>query len=281
MDTDSEENTSQNSAAAGDDPETNLFERPFSQSGMVYRPDLDIRKAGLSHDSNFYYVRVSLAGAHPESNDLSQAAYAVELDTDLDGRGDYLVWAGGPCGSSWDTAGVLVYEDSNNDVGECPPDFAGCTSCWGWLRQAGLLTRGLFDPDAAWCRQMPDSQIWMAFKKSIIGNPEKFLWGAWADAGTRDPKKLDYNDSYTEEQAGSPIMDNPNYPVKAVSLVDNTCRESYGYEAEGNELGLCPQAEAAAAISVTVTGTSQAVPTVTSTKIFIPRNSPTPGVSFR
>ena len=59
----------------------------------------------------------------------------------------------------------------------------------------------------------------------------------------KDPGKLDYVDRFTLGEAGSPIRDNPNYPLKALYLVDNACREAFGFIATGYEPQLCPRAE--------------------------------------
>jgi hypothetical protein len=47
--------------------------------------------------------------------------------------------------------------------------------------------------------------------------------------------------SFTQEQAGSPISGETNYPLKEVYAVDNTCRVASGYEATGREPGICAQ----------------------------------------
>ena len=44
----------------------------------------------------------------------------------------------------------------------------------------------------------------------------------------------------TEADAGSPVKSNSYYPLGALYLVDNTCREAYGFEASGYEPMLCP-----------------------------------------
>jgi hypothetical protein len=44
-------------------------------------------------------------------------------------------------------------------------------------------------------------------------------------------------------QAGSPLAGS-NYPLKALYLVDNTCRWKYGFTPTGNEIGLCPTGKA-------------------------------------
>jgi hypothetical protein len=70
------------------------------------------------------------------------------------------------------------------------------------------------------------------------------MWGAWADAGLRDPSKFNYNDRFTEADAGSPIKNKPNYPIKAIYQVDNTCWVAQGFKPTGDEPHLCPSLQA-------------------------------------
>jgi len=244
-DTSSKNSASEKHAPGGDILEVNLYERPFSQNEMVYRPDLDIQYTELSLDSNFFYVKIFLAGGHPESGDLSKSAYGVELDMDLDGRGDYLIWANGPCTADWDIGGMLVYGDSNNNVGASRPVLSDAPNNTDSYDQLLFSPNNLQDPDAAWCRLMSSKEVQIAFKQSFVSNPKKFLWGVWADDGVRDPIRMDYNDTFTLELAGSPIKNTANYPLKELYQVDNTCRESYGFEPSGNEYGLCPRPKTA------------------------------------
>ena len=61
----------------------------------------------------------------------------------------------------------------------------------------------------------------------------------WADEGLNDPGMFDYNDRFIFEDAGSPFPDHEYYPIRAVYLVDSTCISWYGFDPEGDELGLC------------------------------------------
>ncbi len=263
-------------ATGGDNLETNLLERPFSQNEMVYRPDLDIQYTELSLDSNFFYIKIFLAGGHPESNDLSKAAYGVELDMDLDGRGDFLIWANGPCGVDWDIEGMVVYEDSNNNVGSSRPILADAPGNSDSYDHDLFSLNNLQDPDAAWCRLISSTEMQISFKQSVVNNPDIFLWGIWADDGVRDPTRMDYNDTFTLEQAGSPIINQAQYPLKDLYQVDNTCRESYGYEPVGNEFGLCPQPKPTATSTPEPTSTKKPRPSITPTRhILLRKVTPT------
>jgi hypothetical protein len=66
------------------------------------------------------------------------------------------------------------------------------------------------------------------------------MLGVIADAGWRDPKKLDYVDRLPLAEAGSPVRDNEYYPLKQLFLVDNTCREPFGFEPTRYEPQVCP-----------------------------------------
>ena len=56
-----------------------------------------------------------------------------------------------------------------------------------------------------------------------------------------DPSKFDYNDSFSEGQAGSPNKNSSYYPVGQLNLMDSTCWVAYNFEASGKELGGCYQ----------------------------------------
>ena len=114
-DTDSTRNASNGYVTGGDDFVANLYERPFTEDEMVYRPDVDITKTEISSDNTFYYVIITLSGENPDGG--LQAIYGVEIDEDRDGRGDLLVVADHPGSTSWSIDGVGVYRDTNNDVG--------------------------------------------------------------------------------------------------------------------------------------------------------------------
>jgi hypothetical protein len=83
----------------------------------------------------------------------------------------------------------------------------------------------------------------LAIKKSLMNNASTFMWSAWADDGVIDPGKFDYNDQYTLAEAGSPINGAGDYPLKVLSLADNTCRLAYGYEETSDAAWLCQRAE--------------------------------------
>lgn len=238
-DVDSRDTAPEQRAPYGDIYRFNNFERPFTSITMDYLPDADIVKFRLQADPDWYYIFIELGGVNPATGTL-EADYGVELDLDLDGIGDYLIWSKPPYTTSWQTDGVSVYEDTNHDsaglsITRSDAPFNGN----GYDKTIFDSGQGE-DADLAWVRIDPRSAttIQFAFKKALAGNA--FMWGVWADLGLKDPTRFSYNDYFTEEQAGSPEKSETEYyPVKAVHSVDNTCRGAYGFDVTGNEPFLC------------------------------------------
>jgi hypothetical protein len=225
-------------APYGDSYRINRFERPFL-GDMTYVPDLDIVTFNLSKDSNFYYVSIELIGKDP--NNPMGINYGVEMDLNADGFGDIMILAHGPYTTDWGTTNVQVLKDSNRDTGglsgersDAPIETNGYDTF--------LLNDGQGDdPDLAWVRMMAGqyATLQFAFKRSLSGS--SFMMGTFADAGLKDPAKFDYNDRFTEEEAGSPEKSEALYPLKALYKVDNTCREAFGFNPTGDEPQLCPK----------------------------------------
>jgi hypothetical protein len=240
-DVDSRGTAPEHRAPYGDSHKINLFERPFTQNVMDYIPDLDILTFRINTDSNWYYVFMELGSVDPATGTLT-GEYAVELDIDRDGHGDYLIWTKPPFTTSWKTDGVTVFTDTNNDTGgPAPGDSDAPFNGDGYDSTIVDSGQGT-DPDLAWVRIDPRSPttIQFAFKKSLAGST--FMWGVWADMGIRDPKKFSYNDHFTETEGGSPEKSEPQfYPIKAIYAVDNTCREAYGFKPTGDETLICPR----------------------------------------
>lgn len=225
-------------APYGDSYGINRFERPFLQD-MTYVPDLDIAGFTVSSDNDWWYVSVQLVGNDP--NNKLGIDYGVELDTDHDGFGDYLIWAHPPYGTTWDTAPVQIFQDTNHDTGglsaeksDAPFQGNGYDSL---IFHGGV---GDADPDVAWVRIASGAQadVQFAFKRSWSGNV--FMVGPISDAGLKDPGKMDYNDRFTLADAGSPVRNNPDYPLNALYAVDNVCRAAFGFHVTGDEPQLCP-----------------------------------------
>ncbi len=169
--------------------------------------------------------------------------YGVELDTDHDGFGDYLVWAQPPYGPDWLAETVQVYQDTNHDTGGASAEKSDAVYPGNGYDKL-IFDRGQgADKDLAWVRTNPQvtAAIQIAFKRSLAGNA--FMWGVWADAGLRDPGLFNYNDRYLKirrvhlRRARSTIRLTPS------AEVDNTCWPAYGFKPLGYEPHLCPSLE--------------------------------------
>lgn len=224
----------------GDNFDILMFERPFTTTTMDYQGYLDITRGELSAASPWIYVTVSLEQAPPAG---STAWYAVEVDTDIDGRGDFLVVGAAPGRTDWTTDGVQVFRDSNNDVGGANPITANAPPQSGNGYDDRIFDQGQgTDPDLAWIRISPSdpARVQIAFKNAAIGSPDKFVWGVAADDAVKHADWFDYNDHFSPSEAGSPTSGSSLYPVKALASVDNTCRWAYGFTPVGTEPGICP-----------------------------------------
>jgi len=243
-DVDSSGTASQHRAPYGDSYNIDLFERPFTQKDMTYMPSVDINTFQITSDDNFYYVFITLIGNNP--NDPANIDYGVEIDKDRDGFGDALVWAQPPYNTTWTTDGVKVYTDTNHDTGGASPEKSDANATTEAPYPGNGYDTVIFnsgqgsDPDLAWVRIDPKNPnvVDFAFKQSLAG--PSFMWGVWADAGLKNPGMFNYNDRFTFAQAGSPLDNNPNYPINAIYAVDNTCRSAYGFKPTGLEPLLCP-----------------------------------------
>lgn len=243
FDTDSSPNAALGYVTSGDDFVANLFERPFTETEMGYRPEVDINKAEISADNTFIYVTITLHAPHPEQG--LPATYGVEIDADKDGRGDLLVLAEQPASPTWDIAGVSIYQDADGDVGGATILRPDANDPSNGYEEVVFSRDVLNDPDAAWVRiaEGTPPSVTIALKKSLIPGDGTFVWGVWAAQSVLDPAKLDLHDHYTQEQAGSPYQSHTNYPLAALNLVDNTCREVLGFEPTSPIPGLCAQPE--------------------------------------
>jgi hypothetical protein len=233
----------QGRAPGGDQIEINRYERPFVANTMQYLPFLDIKRAELDHEAPWIYIALWLV-APPSERGALTPLYGVEIDVDIDGRGDFLVWGSAPTSSVWTTDGVQVWLDANDDVGAVnplEPDAPAVSS--GYETSIFNAGRGN-DPDGAWIRLGAGGggDIQLAIKESLLGAPPTFMWNAWTDAGLQQPGWFDYNDHFTSAEAGSPLVElKALYPVKAIFAVDNTCREAFGFTPGGTEPGVCQQ----------------------------------------
>lgn len=219
----------------------NLFERAFTEINMVYHGDVDLQKVFLSTDNTFFYFDLTLKEVNPDTKVLG-ANYGAELDTDQDGRGDYLVWVyQPPTTASWDINGVAVFTDMNNDVGSTRPLASDAPVNGNGYETELWPGKPMTDADGAWVRLNPNNplSVQIAVKRSLFNNPGSFLWSAWADDQLKAPYLFDYNDAISLTEAGSPYKNSADYPLKKLALVDNTCRQAWNFKPTGKEPGYC------------------------------------------
>jgi len=241
-DYDSSVTADQKKSNGGDRFTFEKFERPFNANTMdVYFPELDIIDTFVYQDDTWIYGTIQVVDRSAATT--SPYRFAMQLDIEVDGKGDFLVIASNPTSTDWKTDGVQVYTDTNSDVGDLTAMFtdAGSTSD-GFETQIFDQGKG-DDPDVAWIRVSPDdpNTVEFAVKRSAVGNPFLYMVDMWAGHATLDPTLFDYSDHYTHEQAGAADPELPLfYPIKAVYELDNTCRMAVGFQPTGNEPGLCP-----------------------------------------
>lgn len=226
--------------AIGDSFDRNVFERPFTAEEMLYQGHLDIAPgAELSLAPPWVYVSIFLVDAPPAD---TNAIYGVELDLNLDGRGDWLITASTPLSSEWSASGVRAHLDSNRDVGGETPAKSEISPPEGDGYESLIYDQGYgYDPDAAFARLVtnPTVIVQLAFKHTLIGKDKTLIWGAWAFGDEYHPDRFEYNDHLTFAEAGSPRSTSQNYPLKALAQVDSTCRWIQGILPRRNMPNLC------------------------------------------
>jgi hypothetical protein len=230
----------QKSPAGSDEYQFNRFERPYTAGTMEYLPDVDLIRVELRVAPPWIYLTFFVTGARPEG--IGRTMYGAELDVNRDGRGDYLIWGASPAGPDWTTGGVEIWKDSNGDVGGISPQRTNAPAASGDGYDQKIFSGGQgADPDLAWIRPIDGgTKIQLAFKSIAIKNTPGFLWSGWADFGVRRPDWFDYNDHFTQGEAGSPLpIQTDYYPLQALFGIDNTCRDAYGFTPAGSEAGLC------------------------------------------
>ena len=81
----------------------------------TYFPHLDIVDTFVFQDETWIYGSIIIKGL--DSNKSLPGKYAVELDLDRDGKGDWLIIASNPASTDWSVDGVQAYQEANKDVG--------------------------------------------------------------------------------------------------------------------------------------------------------------------
>ncbi len=234
-------------ASAFDLPNINLYERPFNvvETNIVYLYELDILSAGLGCDENYCYVAIELGGVNRDTSQLD-GTYCVELDVDIDGRGDYLILAYPGLTTSWANGTVTILEDANNDVGGPIPLHPDQNASGLDGYDTTLFTVNVnSDPNLVWARLSPDAfnVVQFAFKRTLLDGTNGFMWGAWASSGNVPIWEQDLNDFFRDVHANISTVWFNNFQLAELSALDNTCRMAYGFAPTGQEPGLCLTSE--------------------------------------
>lgn len=239
-DVNSMQNANQKAVSGGDVYVNGLYERPFNADTMdKYFAYLDIVNLQGYKDDTWGYAQISLAGKDP--NGKLPGEYAVELDLNKDGRGDWLILATSVSSTDWSRTGVQAYKDPDGDVGGNIPMVADNNPQGGDGYETLVFDQGKGTlSDGAFARIDPsDAQtVDIAFKLAMIGDPPSYAMGGWAGSKI-DPAMFDYNDHMTHPQAGSPNRGDTIYPIKQLAESDNTCRLAIGFAPSSAVPGLC------------------------------------------
>jgi hypothetical protein len=239
-DQDSSRTSADNTAGGGDRFTYGEYERPFNSIAMdKYFPYLDIKQYEILQDDTWIYTTIVLRSRNDDGTLPGQ--YALEIDNDIDGRGDWLILASAPVSTDWSTANVQVWEDANNDVGGNEPVNADENPGFVDGYETNVFDSGKgSDADTAWARISPDNQnaVQIAVKRALVDDDGKYLAGTWA--GTKlDPAMFDFNDKMTQEEAGAAVKSFAYYPIQFLSEMDNACRVAVGTIVSEDNLGVC------------------------------------------
>lgn len=216
------------------------FERPFNANTMdMYYSELDIVNTEVFQDDLWIYGRLIIKDLGASS---STSKYAMELDTDINGKAEWLIVTDKPTSTECTVVGVRVYQDANQDVGGEFPTLTDKVTPNSDGFETLFFDQGTGNnPDTAWARISPNDSniIEFAVNRAAISKPEKYLVNYWA-AREINPANFDLNDAFTHEQAGAADAGlNIFYPIKEVAEIDNSCRMAVGFKVDGTEPGLC------------------------------------------
>ncbi len=242
----SKDYASEKRAYGGDEYGLGRWERPFLTEEMAYMPYVDIMQTSLIRDEagGWMYMSITVVEPPPGSGE-HKAIYGVELDSDLDGRGDILILADMPGTDEWTTDGVQVWMDVNADIGGLNPMRTNAPEHGDGYEFLMFDAGAGEDPDLAWARISSEGAniIEIAFKLDLVDIGEDyyfFLWGAWTFVDDAHPDWFDHHDLYALGEAGSPLSNNEYYPLKAFFGADNTCRGLSGWAPNKQFPGMCP-----------------------------------------
>lgn len=212
----------------------NSYERPYDEA-QSYLAGMDIVEATLGRDDIWFYVRIEMFESESATTMLT-GDFAIELDLNLDSKGDVLLLANDleSAGTEWSVSGVQVWFDANGDVGgkiAAEADDGGTDGYETLVFDSGLGD----DPDLTWVRIDPENGnvVQFAFKNTLpqeiatqssrgngmflmsnsyLQSSDLFIWWVWVGSNL-DPASFDFND----------LLD-----MAARFALDNSCAWTYG-----------------------------------------------------
>lgn len=241
-DFDSSTTAAEKTSGSGDRFTFERFERPFNANTMdIYFSQLDIVDTYVFQDDTWIYGTITIKA--PDASNALAGKYALELDTDVNGKGDWLIVTSNPSSADWMVEGVQVFQDANSDVGLELPMLTDKDVTGGDGFETLIFDQGQGnDPDGAWMRISPNdaNTVEIAVKRSILGYPARYMINIWAGTSQLDPSLFDINDHFTHEQAGAADKALEfYYPIRSVFELDSSCRMAVGFQPTGKEAGLC------------------------------------------
>lgn len=229
-------------AAEGGDRFTfGRFERPFNANTMdIYFSQIDIVDTYVFQDETWIYGTLTMKDM--AAKNVLAARYALELDLDVDGKGDWLIIVSTPTSTEWSVEGVQAFEDTNHNVGDISAMYTDKNASGDGFESLIFDQGEGDDADTAWARISPSdpNTVEISVKFSVVGSPEKYLINMWAGTSLINPSLFDINDHFSHEQAGAADSGLEYfYPIKEVFELDNSCKMAVGFEPTGQEPGLC------------------------------------------
>jgi len=204
----------------------NYLERPVQNETFNYIPALDIESAQFGANGLWYFGKIMVHDGSLPGGGLP-LVYFFEIDTNFDGRGNYLISVENLSqeATDWTVSGVRVWQDTNNDVGSTTSIRADDSSTGDGYDQLVFDQGSGADPDLVWARRSPDDAnvIELAFKPALLNGGASFSWWAWAFLGNLAPSSFDLVDGNSE-----------------IYQMDNTCTVGFN----GNPLGFPNQCSA-------------------------------------
>ena len=216
--------------------DADLLERPFVQSPDAldkYYGWVDIDTAWYGQDADWVYAGIGIRFL--KDGNTMDAKPFFEIDFDEDGRGDVIVLhEGGKYSDDFDDSfshakaneKLTAREDTDNSVGGPNTNLGDGPGAQGDGYDAEVWTGD--DPDDGCAvRQVTRAsgmpRFDFACRKSVIGDPGlSYAFRATVNRGSNDFSNFSLNDTYSDDQYGSPYSANPTYNSSNSYEMDNT-----------------------------------------------------------